>query len=209
MSNETYVTIRGWAGADPQLYFNERGGSGQRDVVTPELPVSGKSGGESAPATSLDSQRRSGHQASCTMNIGVTARHYDSLREQYVDDETVWYSVRCFGNLARNAAVSVKKGYPVLVRGRLSQREYRTSDGTQHVGNTIVADALGIELNSGVATYVKGGLTSASELSSAHGDETAALDEDELGVPVRQLDGEDPEAQLKDPTQEQDPKQPF
>ena len=119
MSNETYITVRGYAGADPVAYDN---GNGLTTVVA---------------------------------RVGVTARIRDRETHRYRDGTTSWYSVRCYGDLGLNVSRSVRRGTPVLVRGRLVERSWTAKDGAERTDLSIIADALGIELSSGVATFVK------------------------------------------------------
>lgn len=125
MSNETYITVRGYAGADPVAYDN---GNGLTTVVA---------------------------------RVGVTARIRDRETHRYRDGTTSWYSVRCYGDLGLNVSRSVRRGTPVLVRGRLVERSWTAKDGAERTDLSIIADALGIELSSGVATFVKVRHTSA------------------------------------------------
>ena len=87
-----------------------------------------------------------------TMRVGSTPRRRDPAREVWVDGETTWFSVLAFGDLADNASRSLRKGDPVLVRGRLSVKRTE-SDGREFVNAEIVADAIGPELARGTALY--------------------------------------------------------
>lgn len=128
--NDTVITIRGWAGADPTIYHNDRGNE--------------QLGNHSSAAN-----------VSAVVNVGVTARHYNRQTGQYYDGETAWYSVRTFGRLAENVAVCVHKGTPVLVRGKLTSRSFQGRDGMTKTSQVIIADALGIEISAGTASYVR------------------------------------------------------
>ncbi|MDR6939163.1 single-stranded DNA-binding protein [Arcanobacterium hippocoleae] len=129
-NNETVITIRGWAGAAPTLYRNES-------------TTSHGTGGNVS-------------RASAVLNVGVTPRNFSRKSGQYEDGETAWYSVRSFGKLAENVAACVQKGAPLLVRGKLTARSFQAKDGTTRINQVIIADAIGIELNSGTATYQRG-----------------------------------------------------
>ena len=119
MSNETYITVRGYAGAEPTAYDN---GNGLMTVV---------------------------------VRVGVTARIRDRETHRYRDGTTSWYSVRCYGDLGLNVTRSVRRGTPVLVRGRLVERAWTAKDGIERTDLSIIADSLGIEISSGVANFVK------------------------------------------------------
>ena len=107
MSNETYLTVRGYAGADPTLFSN--GASGRTAVL----------------------------------RVGVTARTRNRETGKYEDGRTAWYSVRCYGDLGENVALTIRKGAPVLVRGKLVQRRWEGNDRVERTDLVIVADSLG------------------------------------------------------------------
>ena len=89
------------------------------------------------------------------LNVGVTPRYYSRVHSEYKEGVTTWYSVRCYGRLAKNAAGCLSKGTPVLVRGRLSQREWVDASGVVHSSFDVNADSIGVEISTGVANYVK------------------------------------------------------
>ena len=87
--------------------------------------------------------------------VGVTARNFDRRTGAFTDGATSWYSVRSYGELSENVAKCIQKGTPVIVRGRLSPRQWTDKDGNIKNDNVIVADSLGIDLNTGCANFVK------------------------------------------------------
>lgn len=86
-----------------------------------------------------------------SVRVGSTPRRRDKSGN-WGDGETAWFSVIAFGDLAENATRSLRKGDPVLVRGRLNVRRSER-DGREFLTNEIVADAIGIELSHGTALY--------------------------------------------------------
>lgn len=70
---------------------------------------------------------------------------------------TQWFTVRTYGELARNCAASIRRGTPVLVRGRLETQTYQPKDDpTQtRIDLIIRADSVGIELGRGTASYTR------------------------------------------------------
>jgi single-strand DNA-binding protein len=90
--------------------------------------------------------------AMVTLRVGSTPRRRDAVTGEWGDAPTSWFSVLAFGDLADNVARSLRKGDPVLVRGRysLKRSEYQ---GKEHVNAEIVADAIGPELGHGTALY--------------------------------------------------------
>ena len=130
MVNDTTITVRGWAGMDPAVYTNRDSESGKDVKISTTI-----------------------------FTMGVTARNYSAKQGGYVDGVTTWYSVRCFGALARNVADTVHKGAPLLVRGRFVTRPYTDRDGNERTSQVILADSVAIDLNSMIATYHKAGAT--------------------------------------------------
>ncbi|MBR6458657.1 MAG: single-stranded DNA-binding protein [Actinomycetaceae bacterium] len=86
-------------------------------------------------------------------SVGVTARGWNRQENRMKDGETAWYSVRCYGNLANNVAASIEKGSPVMVRGRLVTRAWKDDSGIERSRHVIIADAVGIDLNTGTARF--------------------------------------------------------
>ncbi len=124
--NDTHVTIRGWIGGAPRMFSNTANGSGD---------------GQNRPTT--------------IFRVGVTPRYFSRQTATYTDGVTTWYSVRCYGSLAKNAAFSLRTGMPVLVRGRLTSRLWTDKDGIQQRELSIMADSVGVELSNGLVNYSK------------------------------------------------------
>jgi single-strand DNA-binding protein len=84
--------------------------------------------------------------------VGSTPRRRDAVTGQWNDGPTEWFDVIAYRDLAHNAALSLRKGTPVVVRGRLEFRQW-DHEGKPYSTNRIVADAIGVELSRGAATY--------------------------------------------------------
>ncbi|MDO5026185.1 MAG: single-stranded DNA-binding protein [Trueperella sp.] len=125
MSNDTVISVRGWVGADPTTFENNSDAEAARSNKT------------------------------VVIRVGVTPSYYSRRSKQYENGSTVWYAVRTYGTLAENVAGCIRKGSPVLVRGRLTQRSYADRTGVERQENVIIADALGIELTTGQANFMK------------------------------------------------------
>ncbi len=126
MANDTSITVRGWAGGDPTLYINSKGNGADNSKLSTTI-----------------------------VNVGVTPRIFKRDLGEFINGDTAWYSVRCYGSLAQNVAVSVKKGMPVLVRGRLTNKVYTDKNQTSRSSQVILADSLGVDLNMGTVNYEK------------------------------------------------------
>ncbi|WP_104177692.1 single-stranded DNA-binding protein [Cryobacterium sp. Y50] len=118
--------------------------------------------------------------------------HFDRAKDEWVDDNTSWYTVSTFRHLATNAAQSLSKGEHVVVTGKLFVRNWTNAErsGTDV---DIVADAIGHDLAWYTTTPVRAGLparakseqTESEPAESAESAESATAYEDDF----RQLDG--------------------
>lgn len=173
MANDTSITVRGWAGAKPTLYINSQ--------------TQGK---------------KISKISTTVLNVGVTPRNYNRQTGDFQDGDTTWYSVRCYGALARNVAISIQKGTPVLVRGKLTTRSYQDKTGVDRQAQVIIADSLAIDLNYGVANYVKArgeeisgveisesGAADSSAISNAVAADVPAEEKSGNEKPVKKADG--------------------
>jgi len=73
-----------------------------------------------------------------TFSIAVNRRRRDQSG-QY-QDETSWFRVTLFRNLAENANEWLRKGNRVLVEGQLSIRQYTDSNGVERTSVDVTAD---------------------------------------------------------------------
>lgn len=65
--------------------------------------------------------------------------------DEWQDGETVWFTVRTYGQLARNAA-ALQRGNPVLVVGQWRVESWVDGNGVVRVDNVLIADAAGPDL---------------------------------------------------------------
>ncbi len=87
--------------------------------------------------------------------LASTVRRYDAELGRSVDVRTSFYSVSCWGYLARNVAESLRKGERVVVTGRLDVREYAGDDKVLRTSVDVVADAVGHDLTYGTSRFTK------------------------------------------------------
>lgn len=73
--------------------------------------------------------------------------HTPRLRRdgEWIDGETIWLTVRCYGKLARNVG-SLRSGDPVLVTGQWRFEEWADKNGVARSTQVIMADAVGPNL---------------------------------------------------------------
>ena len=84
--------------------------------------------------------------------LACTPRRHDRASDSYVDLETSFVTVVCFRSLAENALVSIRKGEPLVVSGRLRVVE-RDRDGRSSLTVQVEAQAIGHDLNRGTTTF--------------------------------------------------------
>jgi single-strand DNA-binding protein len=93
----------------------------------------------------------SGHSA-VTLRVGYTPRRVDRETGEWMDGATSFVTVVCWRTLAENVATCLRKGEPVLVRGRLQVRPYE-KDGQPRLAVEIEASSVGHDLARGVANF--------------------------------------------------------
>jgi single-strand DNA-binding protein len=88
-----------------------------------------------------------------TMRVCWTTRRRDADSDEWVDVNTSFINVTCWRRLAMNLRTCLRKGDPVMLRGRLDVRQYLTKDG--HRGQSVDVDAthLSHDLNRGTADF--------------------------------------------------------
>lgn len=87
--------------------------------------------------------------------VAVEASRFSREAGAFVADEPQWFAVKAFGSLAENAHESLQKGTPVLVRGELVT-EYWTDERQERRQRQVIrADAIGVELRHGTASFRK------------------------------------------------------
>jgi single-strand DNA-binding protein len=89
------------------------------------------------------------------LRVGTTPRLRDRATGEWRDGETSYFSVVCFGRLADHVKASMRKGDPVLVKGRIKTYSYVDRTGQARSGFQITADSVGHDLNRGAANYLR------------------------------------------------------
>ncbi|NYG56539.1 single-stranded DNA-binding protein [Nocardioides perillae] len=88
-----------------------------------------------------------------SFRVGCTPRR---RREGGWEDlPSVWFTVKAWAHLARNAADSLRQGDPVVVQGRLVAESWRRDDGTRASRHVVVADAVGHDLVHGAGSFTR------------------------------------------------------
>ncbi|MGN6742143.1 MAG: single-stranded DNA-binding protein [Amnibacterium sp.] len=100
-----------------------------------------------------DPEERSTSRGSVVQfRLASTERRRDA-QGTWSDGPTSWYRVNAWGELGRNALVSLKKGQRVIVVGDLTISEWDGSDGHRNRSVEIRAAALGHDLAFGRSTF--------------------------------------------------------
>jgi single-strand DNA-binding protein len=88
-----------------------------------------------------------------TMRVAWTTRRREPSTGEWVDGNTSFVRVTCWRRLADNLATCLRKGDPVLLRGRLDVRPFTGKDGVRRVSVDVDANSLGHDLSRGVAGF--------------------------------------------------------
>jgi single-strand DNA-binding protein len=89
------------------------------------------------------------------VRVGTTTRVLDRNTGEWRDADTSYFSVSCWRRLADNVRASLRKGDPVVVKGRFKTRTYEDKTGQPRTVIEITADTVGHDLNRGVANYIR------------------------------------------------------
>jgi single-strand DNA-binding protein len=89
------------------------------------------------------------------LRVGTTTRIIDKETGQWADGETSYYTVNCWRRLADHVKASLRKGDPVVVKGRFRTNSYEDKTGRLRAEIEIVADTVGHDLNLGIANYIR------------------------------------------------------
>jgi single-strand DNA-binding protein len=132
-----------------------------------------------------------------SMRVVWTTRRRDSATGEWVDGNTSGVTVTCWRKLAKNLNVCLRKGDPVLVRGKLEVRPYVGRDGQTRTAVDVDAITVGPDLTMGVAHYLRISAMAAKTAAELAQGETADRDggsaaegDDEAGVLAAMADSE-------------------
>ncbi|QKE85388.1 single-stranded DNA-binding protein [Arthrobacter sp. NEB 688] len=105
--------------------------------------------------------------------VAQSERHQDRAEPgRWTDSEPSYYDVTAYRTMGENAQRSLRKGHPVVVRGRQRVRQFRRDDGSSGAVVEILADALGHDLRWGSTSYTRNGdlAPALPDASTAFGD---------------------------------------
>jgi single-strand DNA-binding protein len=113
------------------------------------------------------------------LRIGATTRVQDRVTQEWRDADTAYYDVSCWRRLGDHVRASMRKGDPVFVKGRFRARSYEDKTGQLRNVIDIQADAVGHDLNRGVANYIR----PQPQPVNSDGNPARDLDEEAQGIP--------------------------
>src|SRR5215471_20274842 len=94
-----------------------------------------------------------GDTPSVRLRVAYTARRRDKETGEWSDGPTSFVNIQCWRTLADNVQMSVHKGEPVLVMGRLQVRRFEDPEGAPRTAVEIEAMSVGHDLTRGVAQF--------------------------------------------------------
>ena len=80
-------------------------------------------------------------QAMATFGLAVNRRWQNRQTNEW-EEQTSFFDVKCWAQMAENVAESVGKGSRVVVSGRLEQRSWETDNGDKRSKVEVVADEI-------------------------------------------------------------------
>jgi len=89
------------------------------------------------------------------LRVGATTRVQDRVTLQWRDGDTSFYNVSCWRRLGDHVRASLRKGDPVVIKGRFRSRTFDDKNGVPRTVIDIVADTVGHDLSRGVANYMR------------------------------------------------------
>ncbi|MBT0995629.1 single-stranded DNA-binding protein [Cellulomonas sp. DKR-3] len=127
---------------------------------TLDITVTGLVGSD---VTTLPAQ--DGRAAYTTFRLGSTRRWWNRATGAWQDSQTEWFQVKAWRALAVNVGLSLRKGVPVVVQGRLSTREWQDAGGALRTSLVLEATSVGIDLSYGTVGQFQRTLSGAAAQS--------------------------------------------
>lgn len=101
----------------------------------------------------ISNETRSG-KAVINFRVATSSGYFDQRTGAWVDGVTNWYAVSAFGKLAEHARASLHRGDPVIVVGRLRQKEWE-ANGKKGIDVELTADSIGHDLRRGTSAFAR------------------------------------------------------
>jgi single-strand DNA-binding protein len=104
-------------------------------------------------ATEPKFKKVAGDISSARLRVAYTARRRDKETGEWGDGPTSFVNIQCWRTLADNVSMSVHKGEPVLIMGRLQIRRFEDAEGAPRTAVEVEASSVGHDLTRGVAQF--------------------------------------------------------
>ena len=104
-------------------------------------------------ATEPRFKKVAGDTSSVRLRVAYTARRRDKESGEWTDGPTSFVTIQCWRTLADNVNMSVHKGEPVLITGRLQIRRFEDAEGAPRTAVEVEAASVGHDLTRGVAQF--------------------------------------------------------
>jgi single-strand DNA-binding protein len=122
--------------------------------------------------------------STASLRVAYTPRHINRDTGEWADGETSFVTVLCWRTLADNVAMCLRKGEPVLVKGRLRVRPFQDKEGASRLAVEVDAQSVGHDLTRGVAHF--------SRTHRAAGETAAETAGERAALPQRPPDADHP-----------------
>jgi single-strand DNA-binding protein len=93
-------------------------------------------------------------QTVATFGLAVNRRWQNRQNNEW-EEQTSFFDVKCWSQMAENVAESVQKGTRVIVTGRLTQRSYETREGEKRTVVELQVDEVGPSLRYATAKVTR------------------------------------------------------
>ena len=94
-----------------------------------------------------------GGSRSVSMRMGWTPRSFDRATGEWSDQPSSFVTVQCYRKVAEHAAVCLRRGDPIVVRGTMRVREYVDQNGQRRSSVEVHADSIGHDLSRGITVF--------------------------------------------------------
>ncbi len=94
-----------------------------------------------------------GGSRTVSMRMGWTPRTFDRETEAWSDLPSSFVTVQCYKKVAEHAAVCLRRGDPIVVRGTMRVREYVDQNGQRRSSVEVHADSIGHDLSRGITVF--------------------------------------------------------
>ena len=114
------------------------------------------------------------------LRVGATPRVQDRVTNEWRDGITSYYDVSCWRRLGEHVRASLRKGDPVMIKGKFRSRTFTDKNGVTRTVIDIVADTVGHDMNRGVANYLRQPRPVAADADPAAGTPQDMTDDREM-----------------------------